>query len=109
MAGGHLMTLATQKPLIDVLFSIEMKLVLLGWAVIERSGERRLAVLTEPRVLKWAIAVCIRAGQSAEFIDRLLEETPPERHWRVIRMRLPESALYVLDGKLDGFLLSEET
>jgi hypothetical protein len=101
------MTLATQKPLIDVLFSIETKLAALGWVTIERSEHHRLAVLTEPRVLKWAIAVCIRAGQEPEFIDRLLSETPPKRHWRVIRMRLPESALYVLDGKLDGFLLSD--
>jgi hypothetical protein len=102
------MTLATQKPLLDVLFSIEMKLVTLGWATIERAGERRLAVLTEPRVLKWAIAVCIRAGYESAFIDRLLEKTPPERHWRAIRTHLPESALHVLDGKLDGFLLSDE-
>ena len=102
------MTLATQKTFVDVLVSIEMKLVKLGWVTISRSGERRTANITEPRVLNWAIAVCIKSGVSSEFINAVLEKTPPERHWQAIRAHLPESAFYVLDGKLDGFLLSDE-
>ncbi|MBW4514186.1 MAG: hypothetical protein KME11_03165 [Timaviella obliquedivisa GSE-PSE-MK23-08B] len=102
------MTLATQKTFVDVLVSIEMKLVKLGWVTISRSGERRTANVTEPRVLKWAIAVCIKSGISSEFINTVLEKTPPERHWHRIRAHLPESAFYVLEGKLDGFLLSDE-
>jgi hypothetical protein len=101
------MTLATQKPLSDVLLSIEVKLAALGWVTISRCGDRRSVILTEPRVLKWAIAVCIKAGYEPEFIDRLLEKTPSERHWRAVRTHLPESALHVLDGKLDAFLIDD--
>jgi hypothetical protein len=113
MGGGHIMTLATQKPFIDVLISIEIKLVSLQfvslqWATITRSRECRTVTVTEPRVLKWAIASCIKWGTSTEFMDGLLDKTPPERHWHAIREHLPESAFYVLDGKLDGFLLSDE-
>jgi hypothetical protein len=103
------MTLATQKTFVDVLVSIEMKLVKLGWVTIERCGERRTVTVTEPRVLKWAIAVCIKSGVSTEFMDGLLQRTPPERHWQAVTAKhLPESAFYVLEGKLDGFLLSDE-
>lgn len=101
------MTLATQKSLLDVLLSIEFKLLMLNWAVIDRQGGR-LVVLTEPRVLKWAIAVCIKSGIPEAFITALLEKSPHDRQWRAIRTHLPESALHVLDGKLDAFLLSHE-
>lgn len=102
------MTLATQKPFIDLLVSIEMKLVQLKWLTISRDGERRTAHVTEPRVLKWAIAVCIKNGTPTEFMNALIEKTPPERQWWAVRAHLPDSAFYVLDGKLDGFLLSDE-
>jgi hypothetical protein len=101
------MTLATQKPLPDVLLSIETKMVSLGWVTIERQGNRRAVTLTEPRVIKWAIAVCIKSGVSEAFLNAALEKSPPDRQWRVVRTHLPESALYVLDGKLDAFLLSD--
>jgi hypothetical protein len=101
------MTLATQKSLPDVLLSIEMKLNALGWVTSERIEGKRLVTLHEPRVMKWAIASCIKAGVSELFITALLEKTPSERHWRAVRTHLPESALYVLDGKLDAFLLSD--
>jgi hypothetical protein len=103
------MTLATQKSLPDVILSIEMKLVALGWLSAERVGDKRVITLHEPRVMKWAIASCIKAGVSESFITALLEKTPPERQWRAIRTHLPEAALHVLDGKLDAFLLNDET
>jgi hypothetical protein len=102
------MTLATQKAFVDVLVSIEHKLVMLDWATISRSGDCRTVTVTEPRVLKWSIAVCINSGVSSDFMDGLLARTPAERHWWAVRAHLPESAFYVLDGKLDGFLLSNE-
>jgi hypothetical protein len=102
------MTLATQKPFGELLISIEEKLVALGWATRNREGDRFTVHVTEPRVLKWAIASCIRYGVSSEFMHTVLEKTPSEKHWYRIRTHLSESALYVLDGKLDGFLLSDE-
>jgi hypothetical protein len=102
------MTLAKQKGFSEVLISIEHKLVILDWATISRSGDCRTVTVTEPRVLKWAIASCIQSGVSTEFMDGLLQRTPPERHWQAVRAHLPESAFYVLEGKLDGFLLSDE-
>jgi hypothetical protein len=101
------MTLATQKTLSDVLLSIEMKLHTLGWVTVERQGNRRTVVVTEPRVIKWAIAVCIKAGVPESFLNAALKKSPPDRQWRVVRTHLPESALHVLDGKLDAFLLSD--
>lgn len=100
------MTLATQKPLIDVLVSIDLKLQKLGWMTVERHDNRRRCTLHEPRVMKWAIASCIKSGVSESFLTALLEKTPPDRQWRTVRTHLPESALHVLDGKLDAFLLS---
>jgi hypothetical protein len=101
------MTLATQKSLPDVLLSIEMKLNALGWVTSERVEGKRLVTLHEPRVMKWAIASCIKSGVSESFLTGLLEKTPPDRQWRAVRTHLPESALHVLDGKLDAFLLSD--
>jgi hypothetical protein len=79
------MTLVTQKTFVDVLVSIEMKLVKLRWVTINRCGERRTVTVTEPRVLKWAIASCIKLGILTEFMDGLLQRTPPERHWQAVR------------------------
>jgi hypothetical protein len=102
------MTLATQKPLLDVLVSIDLKLQKLGWMTVERQDNRRCCTLHEPRVMKWAIAVCIKSGVSESFLNTALKKSPPDRQWRTVRTHLPETALYVLDGKLDAFLLSDE-
>lgn len=99
--------LATQKPFDERLIDIERKLVGLGWATVTRSGDCRTVHVTEPRVLKYAIASCIKNGTPSEFIDTVLNKTPSERHWHRIRAHLPESAFYLLEGKLDGFLSDE--
>jgi hypothetical protein len=106
--GGYSMTLSTQKGFSELVISIEHKLVKLGWATATRSGDRFTVHVTEPRVLKYAIASCVHHGLSSEFINRVLAKTPPEKHWYRLRTLLPESALYLLEGKLDGFLLSDE-
>lgn len=102
------MTLAKQKPFSDVLISIEVKLVLLGWLTIARVGQRRSLTVNEPRVINWATASCLKAGVSQKFLTQVMERTPPDKQWYILRCHLPEAAFYILDGKLDAFLLSSD-
>lgn len=89
----------------DFLIGLECKLVLAKWLTVTRAGNRRLIVITESRLETWACAAVQLT--SAENIASTLENLPPERRWRFLRLRLPEPALIALEGKVDDFLTLE--
>ncbi len=78
---------------------ISLKLQTLEWG---KPSERdhRLRI-TEPRLIKWAIAAVERSGVKPESLRRQLENRPPESHWWYLRQLLPDEALRALDAKLE--------
>lgn len=100
--------LARSPEFLDILISIELQLVALGWIEISRQGDRRQIYVRNSRLINWAVACCEKSF-SPELVDALAATRSPEKQWWILRQLLPDAAILTLASKLDLLMVSDQT
>ena len=101
-------SLARSPEFADILISIELQLVALGWIEISRQGDRRLVYVRSSRLINWAMACCEKS-MSPDLVDALAATRSPEKQWWILRQLLPDAAILTLASKLDLMLVADQT